>query len=158
MYISNVVNRKLLMKWNLKSFESLTVHELYAILQLRSKVFVVEQNCPYQDMDDTDKKALHLFAVDNNKAIAYARLIPPGISYEQASIGRVVVDPDQRGLALGKQLMKEAIKQIQKNFNTSDITISAQLYLLKFYNELGFKETGETYLEDNIPHIKMKLQ
>lgn len=146
------------MNWYLKTFEALTVHELYAILQLRSKVFVVEQNCPYQDMDDTDKKALHLFTLKDDKAIAYARLIPPGISYEQASIGRVVVDPDQRGITLGKALMNEAILRTREKFNAGAITISAQLYLLKFYNELGFKETGDTYLEDNIPHVKMKLQ
>lgn len=145
------------MDWILRSFDELTVHELYAILQLRSKVFVVEQTCAYQDMDDTDKLALHLFAMENNKAIAYTRLIPPGISYEQASIGRVVVDPEKRGTELGKNLMRQSIKTVNEKFNTSHITISAQLYLLKFYNGLGFKEVGDTYLEDNIPHIKMKM-
>lgn len=145
------------MNWILKTFDELSVHELYAILQLRSKVFVVEQNCAYQDMDDTDKRSLHLFTLENNKAMAYARLIPPGISYEQASIGRVVVDPAKRGTETGKALMHEATKQVKEKFKTDHITISAQLYLLKFYNGLGFKEVGETYLEDNIPHIKMKM-
>lgn len=145
------------MNWKTKKFEELNVNELYAILQLRSKVFVVEQNCPYQDMDDIDQKSFHLFGTENNQVIAYARLIPENISYPEASIGRVVVDPAHRGKELGKVLMVKAIEQMNKLFNSKQITISAQLYLLKFYNELGFKEIGETYLEDNIPHIKMKL-
>jgi len=145
------------MKWTIKKFEELTVNELYSVLQLRSKVFVVEQNCPYQDMDDVDQKAFHLFCTENNVCVAYARLIPQGITYAEASIGRVVVDPEYRGKDIGKVLMVKAIEQIHRLFNTSNVTISAQLYLLRFYNELGFKETGETYLEDNIPHIKMKL-
>lgn len=145
------------MNWITKKFEELSVHELYAILQLRSKVFVVEQNCAYQDMDDTDQRSLHFYGIDHNKIVAYVRLIPPGISYTEAAIGRVVVDPEYRAKAIGKELMRGAIEAVKKHFKTEHITISAQLYLLKFYNELGFKETGETYLEDNIPHIKMKM-
>jgi ElaA protein len=145
------------MNWILKTFDELSVHELYAVLQLRSKVFVVEQNCAYQDMDDTDKLSLHLFLLENGKAMACARLMPPGISYEQAGIGRVVVDPEKRGTETGKALVREATKQVKEKFKTENITISAQLYLLKFYKGLGFNEVGETYLEDNIPHIKMKM-
>jgi ElaA protein len=145
------------MKWITKKFDELSVNELYAILQLRSKVFVVEQTCAYQDMDNTDQKSLHFFGTDNERVAAYARLIPMGISYPEASIGRVVVDPEYRAKAIGKELMRGAIDQTKKQFNTDHITISAQLYLLKFYNELGFNKTGETYLEDNIPHIKMKM-
>lgn len=145
------------MKWLVRKFEELSVSELYAILQLRSKVFVVEQTCAYQDMDDLDQKSFHLFGIENNKVIAYVRLIPPGISYPEACIGRVVVDIDKRGKDIGKVLMVKAIEQINSLFNSTHVTISAQYYLLKFYNELGFKEVGETYLEDNIPHIKMKL-
>lgn len=145
------------MKWSIKKFEELSVQELYAILQLRSKVFVVEQNCPYQDMDNTDQVSFHLFCKDADKCIAYARLIPAGITYAETSIGRVVVDPEYRRKDLGKVLMVKAIENCNHLFNSTHITISAQLYLLRFYNELGFKEVGETYLEDNIPHIKMKL-
>ncbi len=145
------------MNWVVKTFEELSKSELYSILQLRAEVFVVEQNCAYQDMDGTDQKSIHLFGIENDKVLAYARLIPPGISYETASIGRVVVSPSIRSKGTGKELMKQAIQNIEILFKTKSITISAQEYLMKFYNELGFKETGSTYLEDNIPHIKMKL-
>lgn len=145
------------MNWIVKKFKDLSVNELYAILQLRSVVFVVEQNCAYQDMDNVDQRSHHLFACEKNRCIAYARLIPAGITYPDASIGRVVVSPDCRGKDIGKVLMTKAIEEVNNIFRTSHITISAQLYLVKFYNDLGFKETGETYLEDNIPHIKMKL-
>ncbi len=144
------------MKWITKSFRELTVDELYGILQLRAKVFVVEQNCPYQDLDDTDKKSWHLYGEENGKIVAYARLIPQNINYPEASIGRVVVDPSVRGRNVGKELMITGINECEELFKTSKITISAQSYLKKFYNELGFKETGEEYLEDNIPHMKMK--
>ncbi len=144
------------MNWITKKFDELSVHELYGILQLRAKVFVVEQNCAYQDLDDTDKKAWHLFGVENENILAYARLIPQGINYPEASIGRVIVDPSLRGKSKGKELMHESIKKCEELFNTKSITISAQCYLKRFYNECGFKEVGEEYLEDNIPHIKMK--
>ncbi len=144
------------MNWTTKPFDQLTVHELYGILQLRAKVFVVEQNCPYQDMDDIDKQSWHLFGIADGKTIAYARLIPQHINYPEASIGRVVTDPLVRGKSIGKELMIEAMSKCDQLFNTKKITISAQSYLKKFYNELGFKETGDEYLEDNIPHMKMK--
>lgn len=145
------------MNWVVKAFNALNNSELYSILQLRSEVFVVEQNCAYQDMDGTDQKSLHLFGVENGNILAYARLIPPGISYEVASIGRVVVSPSIRKKGAGKELMKQAILETKTQFKTENITISAQEYLKSFYNELGFKESGDGYLEDNIPHIKMKL-
>jgi ElaA protein len=144
------------MKWITKTFDELNVHELYGILQLRAKVFVVEQNCAYQDLDNTDKKSWHLFGTDDENILAYARLIPQGINYPEASIGRVITDPAVRGKKIGKELMKESIAKCEELFATKEITISAQCYLKKFYNECGFKEVGEEYLEDNIPHIKMK--
>ncbi|MDZ4666078.1 MAG: GNAT family N-acetyltransferase [Bacteroidota bacterium] len=144
------------MKWFAKTFNELSVLELYGILQLRSKVFIVEQNCAYQDLDEVDKKSWHLFGTENEKIMAYARLIPQGVNYPEASIGRVVVDPSLRGKSIGKELMKESILKCDELFKTSNITISAQCYLKKFYNECGFKEVGKEYLEDNIPHIKMK--
>ncbi|MCC7017947.1 MAG: GNAT family N-acetyltransferase [Rhodospirillales bacterium] len=145
------------MIWITKTFDELNVHELYNILQLRAKVFVVEQNCAYLDLDDTDKNSWHLFGEENGAIVAYARLIPQNINYPEASIGRVVTDPSVRGKRIGKELMKYAITKCENLFNTKNITISAQTYLKKFYNELGFKETGEEYLEDNIPHIKMNI-
>ncbi len=144
------------MIWITKTFDELSVHELYSILQLRVKVFVVEQNCAYQDLDNTDKKAWHLFGTESESIVAYARLIPQGINYPEASIGRVVVDPLIRGKNIGKALMKQAITKCEELFKTKQITISAQCYLKKFYNECGFTEVGEEYMEDNIPHIKMK--
>jgi len=144
------------MQYTKKRFDELTVHELYGILQLRAKIFVVEQNCPYQDLDDTDKKCWHLFGEENGNILAYARLIPQNVNYPEVSIGRVVVDPSVRGRNVGKELMKLSMQACEELFKSKKITISAQSYLKKFYNELGFKETGEEYLEDNIPHMKMK--
>lgn len=140
-----------------KPYKELNIDELYDSLQLRSAIFVVEQNCVYQDMDDKDKKADHLLGYDNGKLVAYARLLTPGISYKEASIGRVVVDSKQRGKNLGKELMQEAIKRTLEQFKVNEIVISAQYYLLKFYSELGFVAEGEIYPEDDIPHIKMRL-
>lgn len=156
MYVGDVVNWKLLMEWYLRSFSELSVIELYGVLQLRSEVFVVEQACVYQDMDGTDQKSFHLFCVSGSVIVACARIIPPGINYETASIGRVVVKKTNRGTELGKTLMHKAVNAVNELFNTNKITISAQLYLKRFYNELGFVEVGEPYPEDDIPHIKMK--
>lgn len=144
------------MKWSLKIFEELTNDDLYSILQLRSEIFVVEQNCAYQDLDGMDKIAHHLFLEDENKMIAYARLLPSNTIYESPSIGRVVVREAYRHRNLGKELMNKAKQECARLFNTKKITISAQVYLIKFYNDIGFSEEGESYLEDNIPHIKMK--
>lgn len=145
------------MQFRLYSFESLSAHELYELLKLRSKVFVVEQSCLYLDMDDKDQAALHLLGYDGNELIAYSRLLPQGVYFPEACIGRVVVDPDQRKKEAGKALMKEAIKLTLDQFKTNEIVISAQLYLERFYTELGFVKESEVYLEDDIPHIKMRF-
>ena len=145
------------MNWITKTFDELTVHELYGILQLRTKIFVVEQNCVYQDLDDLDQKSWHLFGMDNGKIRAYTRLLPANINYPEPSIGRVVVDPLLRGRNIGKELMRISMSKCEELFKTKHITISAQCYLQRFYNELGFKEVGEPYEEDQIPHIKMKI-
>jgi ElaA protein len=145
------------MKWITKPFDQLTVRELYGILQLRAKVFIVEQNCAYQDLDDTDKLSWHLYGEEDGEIVAYARLIPQDIKYPEASIGRVVTDPSIRRKNMGRELMRQAITKCDELFNTKKITISAQCYLKKFYNELGFKEEGKEYEEDFIPHIKMKI-
>lgn len=136
-------------------FENLSVHQLRCIYQLRAEVFVVEQNCAYCDVDETDELAYHLFALENEKVMAYARLIPAGIAYTTCSIGRVVIHPSWRKQKLGKTLMNAAIKKCTTLFNTHSITISAQLYLQHFYENLGFCPVGTSYLEDNIPHLKM---
>lgn len=144
--------------WKIKTFETLSVNELYDILRLRSEIFVVEQNCVYLDLDGKDKKALHLFGEFEGKIVAYSRLFKPGISFENASIGRVVVDANYRDKKWGHDLMREAISGIQSHFGESKITIGAQLYLKKFYESHGFVQTSVMYLEDDIPHIEMKRE
>jgi ElaA protein len=143
-------------QWKIKPFEALSNAELYQILKLRSEVFVVEQNCVYLDIDDKDQKALHLFGIDDGKIIAYARLFKPSDYFQEASIGRVVTHMDSRAKKIGHLLMKEAIEAVRTYFGESHITISAQLYLKKFYESHGFIVVGETYLEDDIPHIRME--
>ncbi len=145
------------LQWKIKPFNSLSVDELYDVLQLRSQVFVVEQNCVYQDMDGMDKEALHLLGVFEDKIVAYTRLFRPGITFKTASIGRVVVDATYRDQKWGNELMKQSIVAIQHHFGESQITIGAQLYLKKFYENHGFVQSSEMYLEDGITHIKMQL-
>ena len=145
------------MNWDCKKFDDLTPHELYAILQLRNIVFAVEQNCVYPDMDDKDQYCYHLMGWDNNKLVAYTRLVPPGISYTEAAIGRVVIAPQSRRSGFGKELMKLSIDKCRELFSTAIIKIGAQLYLKKFYESLGFIQTGDIYDEDGIDHIEMTL-
>jgi ElaA protein len=143
------------LKWKIKPFKALSVSELYEVLQLREEIFVVEQNCVYQDIDGKDQKALHLIGEYEGKIAAYARLFKPGDYFDDASIGRVVVKQEFRDKKWGHDLMREAIKAVNENFGNNSITISAQLYLKKFYESHGFKAIGESYLEDDIPHIRM---
>lgn len=144
------------MNWYTKSFDELNTIELYKILQLRCAVFIVEQNCPYQDLDDKDLKAIHLWSSDNDGNItAYCRLLPAGISYTEPSIGRVVTATIARNMGLGRVLMQRAISFIHDTWNQPTIRISAQLYLDKFYTSLGFETVSEPYMEDDIPHIAM---
>lgn len=145
------------MEFIVKSFSELSIDELYAILQLRSEVFVVEQDCVYQDLDFKDQKALHVIGIKNNNIIAYTRIFKPGNYFKEASIGRVVVKEKERKFRYGYDLMNASITAVINNFETKNITISAQVYLTRFYNNLGFKQVGEEYLEDGIPHIEMKL-
>jgi len=139
----------------IKTFDQLTTEELYQILRLRSEVFVVEQDCVYQDMDNKDQKALHIIGTKNGEIVAYTRIFKPGDYFNNVSIGRVVVSQDQRKYGLGKQIMQASLAAIDQRFPNQPIEISAQSYLLKFYMELGFKVTGEEYLEDGIPHRRM---
>ena len=143
--------------WKTKIFNELSTQELYQILRLRSEVFVVEQNCVYQDIDNKDQKALHLFGILEGEIIAYSRLFKPGDYFEFSSIGRVVVTEKHRDKNFGHELIDQSIFEINNLFKVQNITISAQLYLKKFYESHGFVATSETYLEDDIPHIEMKI-
>ena len=146
------------MQWKTKTFDQLSLNEFHNILQLRIDVFVVEQNCPYPELDGKDKFAWHFFAVaeeDPEKIIAYTRIFKPGDYYEQAAIGRVVVNPDFRGKDLGHELIRKSIEAVERLFKTKVIKIGAQTYLKNFYKSHGFSQTGEGYLEDGIPHIHM---
>lgn len=138
-----------------KTFKELTVDELYSILQLRSMVFVVEQNCVYQDIDGKDQKALHIMGYKQDVLVAYTRLFKPGDYFEYASIGRVLVKAEERHLKYGYAILEASITTIEDSYKETKIKISAQTYLEKFYKTLGFIQVGEGYLEDNIPHIGM---
>lgn len=142
--------------WQCKFFSELSNKEVYKILQLRSEVFIVEQNCVYQDCDDKDLKAWHLCAWDDENLLAYTRLFDKGVSYcDAASIGRVLTAPSVRGQNMGKELMRRSIAKIEELFGETTIRISAQLYLKHFYESFSFVQTGEVYLEDGIEHISM---
>ena len=143
------------MNVTIKKFNDLSTIELYEILQLRSEVFVVEQNYVYQDIDGNDQKALHIIGTIENKIIAYTRCFQPGDYFKEASIGRVVVKESQRKFKRGNQIMNKSIKAINDHYKTKIIKISAQCYLNKFYTNLQFKSIGEKYLEDGIPHVAM---
>ena len=143
--------------WYVDYFDDLDIHKLYNLLYLRAEIFVVEQECPYLDPDNKDQKALHLQGYLGEKLVAYCRLFKPGDYFAEASIGRVVVAADFRKYGYGHQLMTKAIELQASLLNETQITISGQLYLKKFYESHGFIQTPETYLEDNIPHIQMKL-
>lgn len=144
-----------MINWIIKKFSELSPDELYKILQLRSEVFVVEQNCVFLDMDNKDQKCHHLMGWDKEDLVAYTRIVPPGVSYKEPSIGRVVSSPKQRGSGVGRQLMTKSIAATTQLYGNQPIRIGAQLYLKKFYHSLGFEPEGEIYLEDGIEHIEM---
>lgn len=145
--------------WHLKHWNELSKEELYEILAVRIRVFVIEQNCPYQDADGKDYNSYHLFAMnDNHECIACLRLVEPGVSYDEWSIGRVATDLRYRQTGLGKEMMSKAMLHFKEHLNNPAVRISAQTYLKQFYKNFGFEETGKAYLEDNIPHIEMLFQ
>jgi len=146
------------MKIKIKPFKEFLVNELYKSLALRNEVFIVEQNCIYQDVDGYDDKALHVLMFDNDDLVAYARIFDKGIKYPTASIGRVVVSPAKRNLNLGHLLVNAAVQGVHEHFQTEEITISAQEHLQKFYAAHGFVTTSEMYLEDDIPHVEMQIK
>ena len=144
-----------MIEWISRPFEALSLHELYAILQLRSEVFVVEQHCYYQDVDGKDACSHHLMGWENGVLMAYARLLPPGVSYAEQSIGRVVLKKEARNSGLGKVLMEERIRMREKIFGRQTIKIGAQFHLKKFYELLGFESCSEIYDDAGIDHIEM---
>ncbi len=140
-----------------KKFDELSPHELYAILKLRSEVFVVEQHCVFLDADDKDQYCHHVMCMNDHKLLAYARIMPPGISYAETSIGRIVSSPSERGSGAGKKVVAESIVLAQSLYGKGSIKIGAQLYLKKFYESFGFIQSSDIYLEDGIEHIEMLL-
>ena len=142
--------------WQIKRFNELSLDQLYQIMALRNEVFVVEQNCPYQDLDNKDQVAVHVCGFYNEKLVAYSRLFDAGIYFKDPAIGRVIVSMDARSWKIGHDLMHNSIAAVAKIYGSDSITISAQVYLLKFYQQHGFVQVGEEYLEDDIPHIEMQ--
>lgn len=143
-------------EWQIKHFSELTTSEFHDVVRLRISIFVVEQNCPYSELDGKDKKSYHLLGRNGiGKMVATARILPPGISYTETSIGRVAIDPAYRGKDNGHVLMKKCIEFITEEFGEVSIRISAQKHLENYYNKHGFISTGKEYLEDDIPHVEM---
>lgn len=142
-------------EWSLKSFDELSAEELYKIIQLRIEVFVVEQNCPFQDADDKDQKSWHYMGWQAGQLIAYTRIVPPGLAFSEPSIGRVVTSKLVRGTGMGRVLMDKSMEELYKIYPGSNIKIGAQLYLKSFYESLGFIKCSDIYLEDGIEHIYM---
>ena len=142
-------------RWILKKFGELSLDELYAIMRLRVEVFVVEQNCAFQDLDNKDQKCLHFMGWDDDSLCAYTRIVPPGIAYDLPAIGRVVTAPKARGGGLGRTLMEKSIIETKKHYGNTDIKVGAQLYLKEFYTSLGFIQSSGMYLEDGIEHVEM---
>ncbi len=143
------------MEIQIKSYDELTKDELYRVLQLRAAIFVVEQNCPYLDVDGLDQKAYHALGREDGRICAYTRIFKKGDYFEDPSIGRVLVSEEARGRDYGKEIMLASLRFIEDHWKDKNTIISAQLYLVKFYEDLGFRSVGEEYLEDDIPHIKM---
>ena len=142
--------------WQTKAFKDLSVDEYFEIIHLRTAIFVVEQDCPYQEVDEKDRQSFHLFGrVENGEVIAVTRILPQGVSYNEISVGRVALKKEYRGKGIADELMKESFKFIENEFGKQAIRISAQEYLLNYYSKHGFKQVGEGYLEDDIPHIEM---
>lgn len=149
------VNLLMHIHWIVKTFDELTPYQLYNILQLRNEVFVVEQNCIFQDADDKDQKSHHLLGLADDKLVAYTRIVPAGEMYEYISIGRVVTSPEVRGTGAGRLLMHKSIEVVNELYGNVDIKIGAQYYLKKFYSSFGFEQVSDIYLEDGIEHIYM---
>lgn len=138
-----------------KKFNELTLYELYEIMQLRNEIFIVEQNCPYQDLDNKDFKATHILVYLDGKLVAYSRIFDVGIIFKEASIGRVITHKKVRSSGIGKLLMEKSIETIYELYGKQNIRIGAQYYAIPFYKKFNFVTEGEVYLEDGIKHIEM---
>ena len=147
----------MILKWICKKFDELTPEELYNIIRLRNEIFVVEQNCVFQDADNKDQLSYHFMGIENGELVAYTRLIPAGVSYKEASIGRVVISIPERGKGTGRELMDLSIIELYKIWGKQPIRIGAQLYLKNFYESFGFQQNSNIYIEDGIDHIEMIL-
>jgi ElaA protein len=143
------------MEWFIKPFNELSLKELYSILRLRGEVFILEQNCPYVDADGKDFHAHHLMGFFDGELAAYARLVQPGVAFDEVSLGRVITSGKYRGKAYGKWLMQQSLIEIEKLYGKVPIRIGAQAYLKKFYEGFGFEDMNEPYLEDGIEHLIM---
>lgn len=143
------------LRWDWKRFNELTAEEVYTILCVRQQVFVLEQECLYLDADGKDRQSFHLMGFKDEELVAYARIVEPGVSYSEVSIGRILSSDKVRGTGAGKELMEQALSQIAEHYGNVPIRISAQTYLLKFYQKFGFESTGKEYFEDEIPHTEM---
>ena len=150
-----IMNKNIKFEW--KVFDKLSNNDLYSILHLRQEVFVVEQNCPYLDADNSDQYAFHLLCYKGNKLVAYLRAFKPGVKYKGSSMGRIVTELNSRGIGIGKEITKEGVNFLKKEFPNDEIVISAQHRLKDFYIDLGFTPRGEVYLEDDIDHIQMYI-
>jgi ElaA protein len=149
----------MILDWQIKHFSEISIAEFHDLMALRIKIFVVEQNCPYQEIDGKDKKAYHLIGRDGfGNVVATARILPKGISYKEVSIGRVAIDESARNKGNGHVLMEKCMKYIDDEFGATNIRISAQSHLEKYYQNHGFESTGKTYLEDDIPHVEMLFE
>ena len=143
------------MEFDIKAYRDLSLDEFHDLIALRIQVFVIEQDCPYQELDGKDKKGFHLIVKSNHKIIATTRILPAGVSYPEISIGRVVVDENFRKLKLGHEIMRHSLDFIYKEFGNTPVKLSAQKHLEAYYEKHGFLSTGKEYLEDGIPHVEM---
>ena len=143
------------LRWEWKAFNELSAEEMYTVLCVRQEVFVLEQECLYLDADGKDRKSFHLMGFDGNELMAYARIVEPGVSYKEVSIGRILSSKKARGTGAGVELMNQALTRIEEIYGKVPVRISAQSYLEKFYKKFGFEPTGKEYLEDEIPHMEM---
>lgn len=143
------------LQWKEKRFNELETSELYEVLRLRSEVFVVEQNCVYQDLDGLDSESWHMLGFEGSNLVAYARILPPGLSYATPAIGRIVVPLAHRNKQYGKAVVNRSISFLERHFKGQDISIMAQSYLEQWYEQFDFKSVGSVFLEDGIPHVKM---
>lgn len=142
--------------WSWSTFAALSLDDLHDVIALRQRVFIVEQDCPYNDLDGRDRQAHHLLGRNSGgELMAYARVLPPGGHFAERSIGRVVTAPEARGMGLGQKLMHEALRQVQASFGPQPLRVSAQSHLQRFYRQQGFVTKGAEYLEDGIPHVPM---